>query len=501
MLSNGGGDMAPGLATFQSLAFALAIATAAYSQHALENSGIVELTDAERAEDALLEEMIAPWTGDLDGMIARGFLRMGVPQEPIFFAYDRAEQHGIAVEYAREFEAHLRESLGDGAEALTVVLLPLPQGTMTDALVSGSVDLIAANLTVTPNRSELIDFADPMLREVSELVVTGPAAAQVNTLDDLARVPVYARPSSSYHEHLVALNATRSGAGLPPIRLIDAEEALEDYDLVELVDVGVIPAIVLDSHKAEFFVQIFENLEVHDHLVINEGGEIAWAMRKGSPQLMEATNAFVEKARKGTELGNILYRRWIGDPTRVLNAIAPGEDAKFLEAIGFIRQHAGTYDFDPVMIAAQGYQESRLDQSMRSEAGAIGIMQLMPETARDPNVAIPDIEVAERNVEAGVKYLRHLRDTYFSDTSISPFDRACFSFAAYNAGPGNIRKARARARSMGLDPDVWFGNVEIATARTIGREPVIYVRNILKYYSSYRIYETEPDDIEDLGSE
>jgi soluble lytic murein transglycosylase-like protein len=206
---------------------------------------------------------------------------------------------------------------------------------------------------------------------------------------------------------------------------------------------------------------------------------------------LDATNAFVTKARKGTELGNILYRRWIADPARILNAIAPGEDAKFVETIGFIRTHAAAYDFDPVLIAAQGYQESRLDQSERSAAGAIGIMQLMPATALDPNVGIPDIEVAERNVEAGVKYLRHLRDVYFGDPAIKPFDQACFAFAAYNAGPGNIRKARVRAATMGLDPNVWFGHVEVAAGRTISREPVVYVRNILKYYTSFRIFEAQ----------
>ena len=483
--------MARGIAVLLSLGLAFAAGTGASAQHVLEDSGTVELTDAERAEDALTATMLAPWIGDLDGMVARGFVRMGVPQEPVSFVYDGPEQRGIAVEFGREFEAHLRATLGAGAQTLTVALLPLTRDTMIDALVSGRVDVLAANLTVTPSRAERVDFADPMLRGVRELVVTGPAAPPVATLDDLAAVPVHVRPSSSYHEHLVALNAARAEAGAPPIPIIAADEALEDYDLVELVDVGVIPAVILDSHKAELYAQIFEHLAVHNDLAINEGGEIAWAIRKGSPQLMDATSAFAAKARKGTELGNILYRRWIADPTRVVNAIAPGEDAKFVETIGFIQRYATIYDFDPVLIAAQGYQESRLDQTERSAAGAIGIMQLMPATARDPNVGIPDIEVAERNVEAGVKYLRHLRNEYFSDPAVTPFDQACFAFAAYNAGPGNIRKARARAASMGLDPNVWFGHVEVAAGRTISREPVIYVRNILKYYTSYRIFQAK----------
>ena len=488
--------MARGLGALLAVALAFAAGTGASSQHVLEDAGTPELTDAERTEDALVAAMAAPWIGDLDGMVARGFVRMGVPHEPVTFVYDGPEQRGIAVEFGREFEAHLRATLGAGAETLTVAFLPLTRDTMLDALVSGRVDVLAANLTVTPGRAERVDFADPMIRGIRELVVTGPAAPPVTSLDDLAAVPVHVRPSSSYHEHLAALNAARAGAGAPPIPVIAAEEALEDYDLVELVDVGVIPAVILDSHKAELYAQIFDHLTVHDDLAVNESGEIAWALRKGSPQLMDATNAFVAKARKGTELGNILYRRWIADPTRVMNAIAPGEDAKFVETIGFIRRHATAYDFDPVLIAAQGYQESRLDQSERSAAGAIGIMQLMPATARDPQVGIPDIEVAERNVEAGVKYLRHLRDAYFSDPAVTPFDQACFAFAAYNAGPGSIRKARARAASMGLDPNVWFGNVEVAAGRTISREPVVYVRNILKYYTSFQILQAGAETAE-----
>ena len=482
-----GWGMARGIAALLSLALMAWAGTGASAQHVLEDSSPVELTDAERAEDALTAAMLAPWVGDLDGMAARGFVRLGVTQEPVSFVYDGPEQRGIAVEFGREFEASLRTMLG--AETLTVALLPLARDAMIDALVSGRVDVLAANLTVTPSRAERVDFADPMLRGVRELVVTGPAAPPVATLDDLAAIPVHVRPSSSYHEHLLAVNAARAEAGASPIPIVAADEALEDYDLVELVDVGVIPAVILDSHKAELYAQIFERLTVHDDLAINEGGEIAWAVRKGSPQLLDAINAFVAKARKGTELGNILYRRWIADPTRIVNAIAPGEDAKFVETIGFIQRHAARYDFDPVLIAAQGYQESRLDQTQRSAAGAIGIMQLMPATARDPSVGIPDIDVAERNVEAGVKYLRHLRETYFSDPAITPFDQACFAFAAYNAGPGSIRKARARAASMGLDPDVWFGHAEVAAGRTISREPVVYVRNILKYYTSYRIFQ------------
>jgi membrane-bound lytic murein transglycosylase MltF len=443
-------------------------------------------------EDILVAALAAPWTGDLDGIVERGYLRMGVAYGPPFFMYDGATQRGISVDLGEALEKHLRATLGERARTLTVALAPLPRDRMLDALLEGRVDVVAANLTITPERAARVAFSNPLLGNVKEVVVTGPSAPPLASLDDLVKVGLYVRPSSSYHEHLVALNRARIAAGQPPIPIVAANENLEDFDLFELLDVGVVPALVVDDHKAALYGGLFDQVTVHADLAIHEGGEVAWAVRPDAPNLLAAVNGFVATAKKGTELGNILFRRWLSDADRIRNAITPEEDVKFAETIGFIRAHAEAYDFDPILIAAQGYQESRLEQSKRSQAGAIGIMQVMPATARDPVVDIPDIHIAERNVEAGVKYLRFLRDRYFNDPAIDELDQTLFPFAAYNAGPGNVAKARARAQAMGLDPNVWFGNVEIAAARVISREPVVYVRNILKYYVTYRLYRDRP---------
>ena len=114
------------------------------------------------------------------------------------------------------------------------------------------------------------------------------------------------------------------------------------------------------------------------------------------------------------------------------------------------------------------------------------MMQILPSTAADANVGIPDIEAIESNVHAGVKYLRFLKERYFSSDDIDPLDQVLFAFAAYNAGPANISKARQKATEMGLDPNSWFGETEVAAAKSISREPVIYVRNIYKYYVAYK---------------
>jgi membrane-bound lytic murein transglycosylase MltF len=334
-----------------------------------------------------------------------------------------------------------------------------------------------------------VAFTRPTWKNVRELVVSGPAAPGIESLDDLAATGLHLRPSSSYFEHVSTLNQARDAAGKPVIPVESMDEYLEDYDLLEMVQAGILPAIIVDSHKAAILARVFDNITVHEDLSVNEGGEIAWAVRKDNPKLLSALNGFVGQVRKGSLLGNILIKRYLGDQDWIDNVQSEDALGRYKESLGLIQKYAGQYEFDWLMIVAQGFQESKLDQSKRSKAGAIGIMQVMPATANDRVVGIPDIENAESNVHAGVKYLRFLRKRYFDGTEIAPLDRVLFAFAAYNAGPGGIGKARKRASKMGLDPNRWFDNVEIAAAHAISREPVIYVRNIYKYYIAYKLLE------------
>ena len=169
-------------------------------------------------------------------------------------------------------------------------------------------------------------------------------------------------------------------------------------------------------------------------------------------------------------------------------AYAPADVERFKQLVEIFRIHGKTYSFDHLMLMAQGYQESQLDQSRRSHRGAVGIMQLLPSTAADKAVNISGIDKDENlNVEAGAKYLRYLADTYIDDPAVTPKNQMLFAFAAYNAGPGNLRKFRAKAKEMGLDPNLWFGNVENAAAAIVGRETVQYVSNIYKYYVAYSL--------------
>jgi membrane-bound lytic murein transglycosylase MltF len=317
--------------------------------------------------------------------------------------------------------------------------------------------------------------------------VTGPPAPPLSSLEDLAGKEIYVRTSSSYYESLVQLNESFKKDGKPPITLTPADENFEDEDLLEMVNAGLIPIIIVDSHKAEFWAQIFDHLTLHPDLAVNRGGEIGWAFRKNSPKLAKVINDFVKDHKIGTQFGNILFKRYLQNTKWVKNSTSEEEIKKFQMTLEFFKKYAGTYGFDWLMVTAQGYQESRLDQSLQSPVGALGVMQILPSTASDPNVDIPDIQVLENNVHAGVKYLRFMIDEYFKDSDMDIINRGLFAFASYNAGPAKIARLRKQAAKEGLDPNRWFYNVELVAAKEIGRETVQYVSNIYKYYVAYKL--------------
>ena len=438
-------------------------------------------------EDAILAAAREPWKGDFDEMVNRGFIRVLTTYNPLFFHLDGIQQSGMATEVARNFEQWLnKHHVKKKTRPFSVVVIPVPRDRLIPDLLEGTGDIAAANLTITPERQEHVDFSIPTYTGVSELVITGPAAVRVTSFDDLVSTGVRVRRSSSYFEHLTALNAKRKQAKKPTIPVREADALLEDHDLLDMVNVGVIPAIVVDSHKAALWAKVFDAIKVHEHLAVNTGGSIAWAFRKNSPQLSKVVNAFIKQHRKGTLTGNILFKRYFESTDWMENNLTVEAQGRFARTVDIIKRYSEKYDFDWLMITAQGYQESRLDQNKRSASGAIGIMQVLPSTAADKNIGIRDIENADSNVHAGVKYLRFLRDRYFDDKEIDRVNRMLFSFAAYNAGPASIARARKKAAAMGLDPNQWFNHVEVAASKSISREPVVYVRNIYKYYVVYR---------------
>lgn len=440
------------------------------------------------------EVMKTSWAGDFPGMVERRVIRALVTPNKMSYFLDGATQRGVTYELLTQLEEEINKKRKTGNLKIYVLVIPTTRDRVIPDLVAGRGDIAATNLTPTPERKQHVEFLEPFLTDVSEVVVTGPGGPALESLEDLAGKTVYIRRSSSYWEHLVELNESFfEKSGLKPVRLKPADELLETEDILEMVNAGLVDITIADSYLADFWKQVLDNIQVHPGITIHSGDQISWAIRKDSPELKHLMNDFVKVRKKGTLLGNILLNRYLKDTSWVENSLTPEKMAQFDETIGLFQKYADSFGFDHLMITAQAYQESGLDQSKRSRAGAIGIMQLLRSTASDPNVGVEEIDKIENNVHAGVKYLRFLSDRYFSDPEINEVNRTLLAFAAYNAGPSRIAKVRAKTAKMGLDPNKWFRNVEVAAAHDIGRETVQYVSNIYKYYIAYQRVVTQEE--------
>jgi membrane-bound lytic murein transglycosylase MltF len=252
-----------------------------------------------------------------------------------------------------------------------------------------------------------------------------------------------------------------------------------------MVNAGLVPFTVTVDYLANFWKQVFPKLTVYEDAPLLTGGNIAWAIRKGSPQLKAVVDDFMTRHAKGTKFGNQVLARYLKSAKYVKDAASETERKKFLTLIEFFKKYGDQYDVDWLLMAAQGYQESQLNQAAKSPVGAIGVMQIMPATGKDLKVG--DITQTEANIHAGIKYMRWMIDNYYGDEPMTRLDKALFSFASYNAGAGRISQIRKEAAKRGLDPNVWFHNVEYVAAEKIGAETVTYVSNIYKYYIAYKL--------------
>jgi membrane-bound lytic murein transglycosylase MltF len=316
-------------------------------------------------------------------------------------------------------------------------------------------------------------------------VVTGPGAPPIATVDDLSGKEVFIRKASIYHESIVRLNEQLKARGKPPVVIDEAPEVFEDDDILEMVNAGLAPISIVDDYLAEFWSKVLPDLTVHTDVAVRTGGNLAVAFRKENPRLREVVNQWMARHDKGDVFRAVVEQRYLKSVKYAKNAGAERERRK-LQTLGVLfKKYGEQYDLDYLLMAAQGYQESTLDHSVRSPVGAIGVMQVMPPTGKELNVG--DITQLEPNIHAGVKYMRFMMDQYFKDEPMDDLNKALMTFAAYNAGPGRLRQLRRETEKRGLNPNVWFGNVERVASERIGRETVTYVSNIYKYYVAYRL--------------
>jgi membrane-bound lytic murein transglycosylase MltF len=439
--------------------------------------------------DALPESvrlvMDKPFTGDFDAMVKRRAIRVAVTFNRTHYFIDKGQERGLTYESLKLFENDLNAELKTGNLKVHVVMVPMTRDQLYPALASGKVDMVAAMVTVTPEREKLVAFSEPTRTNVSEVVVTGPGAPPIATVDDLAGQEVFVRKGSIYDESLVRLNALLKARGKPAVVIDEAPDVLEDDDVLEMVNAGLAPITVVDDYLAEFWSKVFTSIKVHRDMTVRSGGNLAVAFRKENPELREVVNTWLRKHGQGDAFRNVIERRYLQSVKYVKNAAADAERQKLLAVVELFKKYGAQYNLDYLLMAAQGYQESTLDHSVRSPVGAIGVMQVMPATGKELKVG--DITEIDANIHAGVKYMRFMMDQYYKDDPMDPLNKGLMTFASYNAGPGRLRQLRRETEQRGLNPNVWFGNVERVASERIGRETVTYVSNIYKYYITYRL--------------
>jgi membrane-bound lytic murein transglycosylase MltF len=425
--------------------------------------------------------------GDLDGMKKRHVIRVLVVPSRSGFFYDKGIPHGIYYEAFDEFQRFANQKLRTGAVKITVYFIPVRPEQLERALLDGVGDVVGYGVIVTPERKKEVLFSTPVDSNVKQVIVTGPKAPNVTTMEELSGKEVYVNPLTDYYQNLQLLSKEFQKTGKPPIVVKAADPNLTDEDLLEMVNAGLLPATATISIRAEFWSKVLPHLMLHPNMVLKEEGQLAFATRKDSPQLRQLLDDFVQNHQLGTSFGNTVLRRYLQNVQRVKNATSTEEMRKFQEYVGYFKKYAAEYNFDYLMLVAQGYQESLLDQSRRNPSGAVGIMQVIPKYAAAPPISISNVNTAEKNIQAGAKMLNNIKETYFKDDKLDATNKTLMAFASYNAGPSRIARLRKKAASEGLDPNQWFGNVELVVAKDVGQETVQYVSNIYKYYVAYKL--------------
>jgi membrane-bound lytic murein transglycosylase MltF len=425
-------------------------------------------------------------TGDLDEMVKRGTIRALVLYSRSGFFYVDGKPEGIAYEALQAFEQFVNQKLRS-RQRIQVTFVPVRPDQLESYLNEGIGDLIAYPVAMTPERAQQVAFSLPIQADVEQILVTGKDFGVVSSLQDLGGKKVFVNPLTTYYGNLEKANDLLRKQGKPPILIESADKNLLDDDLLEMVNAGILPATVTITERAKLWAKIFHNITPQPNIVIARQEDLAWAVRKNNPKFKQLVDEFVKTHAAGTSFGNTLMRRYLESSQWITNPTNEEQIKKFNELANFFKTYSSQYGFDYLMVVAQGYQESMLNQSARSPGGAVGIMQVKPSTALAPPISIPNIGTAQNNIHAGVKLLDSIAENYFNDPKIDPMNRLLLTFAAYNAGPNRIADIRKQAPAQGLDPNKWFGNVELLVSREVGQTTVQYVSNIYKYYIAYKL--------------
>ncbi len=409
---------------------------------------------------------------------ASGRLRMLTLNNPASYFMWRGELMGFDYElmkaFADQHELHLTVIIKDN----------IPQ--LFEALKSGEGDVIAASLTQSVDRQDLgIHFTVPYLK-VSEQVVGRLDGPKVTSLDQLRGRIIGVNPDTVFYSRLQS-----SLHGDETIKTVDNATTEE---LITRMAAGDFDFTVADSHLVAIEKSYHQNVEVNFDLT--EESPIAWGIRPDQPALKGQLNTFIKKQYRGL-FYNVVFNKYFKNDRKIKRyqegRLVGSSDLSPFDDI--VKRYADAYRMDWRLLVAQMYQESKFNPKAKSFAGARGLMQVMPRTAKEFGFA--ELDTPEKGIAAGVVYMNWLANRFPGELDFQ--ERIYFTLAAYNAGIGHVRDARTLTRQLGLDPNRWFDNVEQAMLKLAnpqyykkarfgyvrGSEPVAYVRAIRDRYLGY----------------
>lgn len=455
-------------------------------------SGLISCQESKKAKE---------FHFDLPEVMERGELIAITSYSPISYFVYRGDVMGYEYELLQLYGAYL---------GLPVTIrLARDFDEMIEMLEQGEGDMIAYSLTITGERRERLAFTEPfnttrqvlvqrkpdgwrqmLLHRIEQTLVRNPIA--------LAGDTVHVRRGSAYVSRLKNLSR-EIGAD---IHIVEADVGVTTEDLISMVAEGQIKFTVSDENIAAIQSAYYSDLDVSTAISLPQ--QTAWALRLSSGLLLESINEWLDDARKDIDF-YVIYNKYFENRRAFRSRYASDyfvlAGGKISPYDDLFRAHAITVGWDWRLLAALSYQESRFDPNARSWAGAVGLMQLMPRTAREFGAS--NLYNPIENVAAGVAFIAWL-DDYWKAHIEDPEERLHFVIASYNAGHGHVQDARRLALAYDVNPDIWhdhvetfmlkksnpeyFNREEVRFGYASGIEPVNYVNSIFETYNHYKLF-------------
>jgi membrane-bound lytic murein transglycosylase MltF len=410
-----------------------------------------------------------------------------VPYSRTNYFVDDGVADGFEYRLLKKYEAYLnknrpRDAQGRRAPPMQLVFVPTLFETLFDDLEGGLGSIAAAFLTQTEARAHRVAFTRPYVSGVSEILVTGPGVEAAAGIHGLSGRTVTVARATTYAEALEQANRQLQAEGRAPITIKLVGDGIADEDLLALVDQGLIEATICDQPVAAVWQRVLPRLKLHPKVALGTKGRIGFAVRPGNPQLRASLDAFLQTMppKEIEKLG-----RDVANRLRTEEQAQRETMRRYGYLLDMVKTEASAAGIDWRLVAAQIRKESGFDPNAVSPVGAVGLMQLMPETAEE--LGVTDRRDPLQSIRGGIRYLIKLRDGYFPEEALTPVERWRFVFAGYNAGPNRINRIRRNAPPAGIDPDRYFNSVELLVIRQRLAETYFYVRQIEGYYLGYAI--------------